>query len=81
MPTPEWQALNKRIVKGGLRWRDIEDELLSLLVQLDQLRREDRIQEGKYRQKGNYFRDTIIALVKAQCTDRSYLPVPQGRVT
>jgi len=67
MPTPRWQALNERIVREGLRWQDIEGEFIDLLVELDQLRRADRIPEGKYRQKGNYFRNTIIALVKARC--------------
>lgn len=67
MPIPQWQELNRRIVYEKLRWRDIQEELLNILAELDQLRREDRIPEGKYRQKGNYFRDTIIALVKARC--------------
>jgi len=67
MPTPRWQALNQRIIHEGLSWSDIGEEFLGSLAELDQLRREDRIPEGRYRQKGNYFRDTIIALVKARC--------------
>jgi len=67
MPTCRWKMLNYRIVQEKLRWKDIQGELLDLLAELDQLRREDRIPEGRYRQKGNYFRDTIIALIKAHC--------------
>ncbi len=67
MPVPSWENLNHRIVQQRLRWEQIQEELLNILAELDRLRREDRIPEGRYRQKGNYFRDTIIALVKASC--------------
>ena len=67
MPTSKWEALNRRIVHEGLRWHEVQEELLDILAELDHLRREDRIPEGRYRQKGNYFRDTIIALIKARC--------------
>lgn len=67
MPTPRWQTLNERISRERLRWRDIEVEFLDLLAELDELRRKDRIPGGRYRQKGNFFRDTVIALVKARC--------------
>ena len=67
MPTPRWKMLNHRIVHEKLQWKDIQEELLAILAELDTLRQEDRIPEGRYRQKGNYFKDTIIALVKAHC--------------
>lgn len=67
MPTLKWEEFNRRIVSESLRWEEVQEELLYILAELDKLRREDRIEEGKYRQKGNYFRDTIIALVKARC--------------
>lgn len=67
MPTQRWKSLNRRIVRHKLRWGDIQEELLDILIALDALRRQGRIPEGRYRQKGNDFRDTIIALVQAQC--------------
>lgn len=67
MPIPRWKSLNRRIVRRKLRWEDIQEELLDILVELDALRRQGRIPEGQYRQKGNDFRDTVIALVRARC--------------
>jgi len=67
MAKERWRALSDRIVREKLQWKDIEEELLDILIELDQLRRRDQLPEGQYRQKGNYFRDMIIALVKAHC--------------
>ncbi len=60
MPKPRWETiidrwrnLHEHIVRKGLRWEDIEEELLRILTELDRLRRRGRIPEGKYRQKGN----------------------------
>jgi hypothetical protein len=72
MPVQSWEELNRRIVQENLRWREVQEQLLNILVELDRLRREDRIPEGRYRQKGNYFRDTIIALIEASCGFKLY---------
>lgn len=67
MPTRRWKDLNHRIAVEKLRWGDVRQELLDVLAEVDRLRRNDRISEGQYRQKGNYFRDTVIALIKSSC--------------
>lgn len=69
MPYTDWAALNQRIVEQRLEWHQVREPLLVILAELDSLRRLGEIPEGKYRQKGNYFRDTIIAL-EARCAIR-----------
>lgn len=66
-PFEEWRRLNLEIVKSRRRWSQIHIPLLKLIGHLDYLRRNDRIDEGAYRQKGNLFRDTVQALVAARC--------------
>ena len=66
-PVKEWSKLNARIVKGKLKWDDIKDKLLEIISAMDNLWENGKIPEGEYRQKGNHFKDTVIALVKAQC--------------
>lgn len=67
MPLNDWDRLNQRIVGQRLNWLGIRDELLGIIERLDSLRRQGKIEEGKYRQKGNYFKNTVIALVKSFC--------------
>jgi len=67
MPFERWSALNDKIIREKLSFKDIQDELLQVLESLDELRKVGGIEEGVYRQKGNYFKNTIIALVQARC--------------
>ena len=66
-PVKEWSKLNARIVEKKLKWDDIKDKLLEIISAMDNLWKNGKILEGEYRQKGNHFKDTVIALVKAQC--------------
>lgn len=63
----QWIILNEKIVAERLRFVQIEDELLQIIKEVDEARETDAIDEGEYRQKGNFFRNMIIALVKARC--------------
>lgn len=67
MPFTEWDRLNTVISSQDLAWSDIRARLLSIIGDLDHLRRTDQIEEGPYRQKGNRFRNTIRALIRARC--------------
>ena len=69
-PFGKWRELNEKILRERLYFDDIKEELIEILWKLDGLWREGLIDQGQYRQKGNYYRDTIIALVKARCLDR-----------
>lgn len=67
MPYTQWLNLNESIKRQRLSWVEISSPLLQILVDLDDLRQKGEIPEGTYRQKGNLFKDTIIALVLAKC--------------
>ncbi|MBO8183117.1 MAG: hypothetical protein H0Z28_10055 [Archaeoglobus sp.] len=67
MPLERWASLNDKIARERLSFENIQNELLQILEDLDKLRKTGKIEEGAYRQKGNYFRKTIIALVRARC--------------
>ena len=62
-----WTRLNEKVAAEGLRFAQIEDELLQIIKEVDEARKADTIDEGEYRQKGNFFRNTIIAMVEARC--------------
>ncbi|GEM_PF-4406753 len=51
MPLRSWKMLNNRIVKNGLNFEDIKDELLEIIEKLDELRKSGGIEEGIYRQR------------------------------
>lgn len=46
---------------------------------MDEARKVDAIDEGAYRQKGNFFRDTVIALVEGRCELELWDRKIQGR--
>jgi len=69
-PFSNWGKLNEQIIAQGLSFSNIKDDLLAILEQLDNLWRVGRIPQGKYRQKGNMYRDTIISLIIARCKSK-----------
>ncbi|ADI31255.1 hypothetical protein [Staphylothermus hellenicus] len=71
-PIKEWVELNKVIVNKKLYFKDIEDRLIDIIWRLDKLWRNELIEQGEYRQKGNYYRDTIISLIKACCLEEGF---------
>lgn len=71
-PFKKWIELNKAIANKKLYFRDIENELIDVIWRLDKLWRNGLIEQGQYRQKGNYYRDTIVSLIKARCLDEGY---------
>jgi len=52
--------------RPNTRFSDIQEEFLTVLYKLDEYRKEGAIPEGEYRQKGNAFRDLILALIKSR---------------
>lgn len=68
----EYLEAIRRSVRGlvsrpNVRFSDIEDEFLMILYKdLDKYRMRGLVPEGQYRQKGNVFRDLILALIKSQ---------------
>lgn len=76
MSFTEWDKLNSKIRNQSLGWSAIRGGLLRVVEGLNDLRRTNQIEEGAYRQKGNRFRDTIRALIQAQCG----VDMPNGRV-
>jgi len=63
-----WESLIQPVREtGGLRFSDIKGELLDALNELNSAWGSAKIEEGMYRQKGNRFRDLIIALIQSQC--------------
>jgi hypothetical protein len=76
VPFTQWDILNEKIRNRGLGWSDIQGHLLEVIKDIDKLRREDQIEEGTYRQKGNRFGDTLRALIQARCG----VNMPDGHV-
>jgi hypothetical protein len=62
-----WRALVSEIVQRRYRFADIEDSFLDIMCDLNDLRRHGEIEVGIYRQKGNYWRDMIVALIESLC--------------
>jgi hypothetical protein len=52
--------------RPNTRFGDIQEEFLAILHELDEHRREGTVPEGEYRQKGNAFRDLILALIESR---------------
>jgi len=75
-PFSGWDRLNSRIKLERLDWSSVSTELISIIQEIDNLRREGLVAEGLYRQKGNRFKDTIRDLVEA----RSGIRMPEKRV-
>lgn len=67
MPFTRWNNLSARIIAEHLSWEDVRDDLLRVIQELDSLRKGGLVPEGKYRQKGNAFKDTIAALAESRC--------------
>lgn len=57
----------KLVSKPGIRFSDIQEEFLTILYEnLDRYRKQGIVPEGEYRQKGNAFRDLILAIIQSQ---------------
>lgn len=56
-----WRSLNARITSSRLDFSDVLDELMDVLWVIKW--RDGNVEPGVYRQKGNYYRDTIISLI------------------
>jgi len=52
---------------AGLRFIDVELDVLNAMQQMNNQWIAGTIEEGVYRQKGNRFRDLIIALIQSRC--------------
>ncbi len=62
-----WNALLDRAEQPGTRFQNIEEAFLEFMQAVNGLRREGEFPAGQYRQKGNWWRDLMAALVKARC--------------
>lgn len=66
-----WRDLRNVLIDGaeqtGIRFQDIEDVFLDFMQAVNGLRRKGKFPAGQYRQKGNWWRDLMAALVKARC--------------
>jgi len=66
-PFDAWGRLNRKIVEERLSFTSIQEELLRILWRLDERWKKGAVDQGLYRQKGNYYRDTITSLIRARC--------------
>lgn len=64
-----WRALNKDILSHKYRFSDIDGRFLEIIQDIDELRKNGKISVGVYRQKGNLWRNMIIALIEARCSE------------
>ena len=71
-----WRSLNARITSSRLDFSDVLDELMDVLWVIKW--RDGNVEPGVYRQKGNYYRDTIISLVKVRVKSQCDLEVELG---
>lgn len=62
-----WNVLIDRAGQVGTRFQDIEEAFLEFMQAVNGLRRKGKFPAGQYRQKGNWWRDLMAALVKARC--------------